>query len=321
MQPLPRDEEEVIPDSATPSPTSILPRPGHDVVMAETETPPTRYHLAAAQRAYARGSAPEEDEAHPTDGGGDSDGDNLGVTYTSSQTTTIIQASSSRRTVTAQQSSTSRHNSSSSVEIVEVKADKGKARMRKASPEAEAMDLEDDEGLQGGRGRSRIRQPSEGIASAHNRYTTPPPSSRQDDGIYHFSLYICRSFNKINLLDVHMQSPPAKVPAEGSSRSTGGTMRGRAYGNQPNVADMPRRHEDDLNWRAPEPQPGRIYLYDTDENPSTVNHEYIKPMQINVKDIFDYQDYKQLVARAFRDWSPPRRKCFYSCIVVHYLKP
>ena len=41
-------------------------------------------------------------------------------------------------------------------------------------------------------------------------------------------------------LDIHMRSPP-HIPAEGSSRSSGGVLRGRAFGNHPNMAD----YEDD----------------------------------------------------------------------------
>ena len=70
----------------------------------------------------------------------------------------------------------------------------------------------------------------------------------------------------INILDVHMNSPPpSRFELQGASRTTGGIFRGRAYGNNLNQADF--AEEDDLIV----PITGKVYLYITAQNPAEWN--------------------------------------------------
>jgi hypothetical protein len=78
-----------------------------------------------------------------------------------------------------------------------------------------------------------------------------------------------------------MDSPPplSRHELQGASRTTGGIFRGRAYGNNPNIADL----------AVPEnsliPLIGKIYLYITANDPATwdfttMKHHFI--IKINV---------------------------------------
>jgi hypothetical protein len=62
-----------------------------------------------------------------------------------------------------------------------------------------------------------------------------------------------------------MDSPPplSRNELQGASRTTGGVFRGRAYGNNPNIADL----VDDVDSVIP--IIGKIYLYITADNPVT----------------------------------------------------
>jgi len=60
-------------------------------------------------------------------------------------------------------------------------------------------------------------------------------------------------------------SPPPlnQLELQGASRTTGGIFRGRAYGNNPNIADLA---DEDNNLI---PIMGKIYLYITGDDPAT----------------------------------------------------
>lgn len=58
----------------------------------------------------------------------------------------------------------------------------------------------------------------------------------------------------------------------GSSRTSGGTFRGRAYGNMPNHADV--NIPDMMGFEGP--VKGEVYLYVTDQYPRHVKFEYLK---------------------------------------------
>ena len=72
-----------------------------------------------------------------------------------------------------------------------------------------------------------------------------------------------------------MHSPPKdSIPANGSSRSTQGIFRGGAAGNTFNMGDV-KAVWDDINkynnYPDGEPKKGKIYLYISELNPSTIN--------------------------------------------------
>jgi len=57
--------------------------------------------------------------------------------------------------------------------------------------------------------------------------------------------------------------PPSQHELQGASRTTGGIFRGRAYGNNPNIADLADQHDSII------PLMGKIYLYMTANDPVT----------------------------------------------------
>ena len=61
-----------------------------------------------------------------------------------------------------------------------------------------------------------------------------------------------------------ISSPPLnQLQLQGASRTTGGIFRGRAYGNNPNIADLADEDNDLI------PIIGKIYLYITGDDPAT----------------------------------------------------
>jgi hypothetical protein len=69
-----------------------------------------------------------------------------------------------------------------------------------------------------------------------------------------------------------MNSPPISPPRpQGSSRTTGGILRGRALGNAYNVADFDEVM-DELH-----PIPGRVLVYSSNEDPANLSIQTMKP--------------------------------------------
>ena len=80
-------------------------------------------------------------------------------------------------------------------------------------------------------------------------------------------------------LDVSMKSPPVspRHNLQGSSRTTGGIIRGRALGNAYNHADTSDlRLELDLSLAIP----GKVYLYDVIADSSSFDLATVKPSRI-----------------------------------------
>ena len=112
-----------------------------------------------------------------------------------------------------------------------------------------------------------------------------------------------------NTLDIKMHSPPKDpIPAYGSSRSAGGSLRGRAVGNTFNIADAEQVWSD-VNRLDVEPTKGKIYIYISDLNPAVV--DIAKSSFIaNVYDIAKCQTVQDLMKRGSRDYSPIRRPAY-----------
>jgi len=66
-----------------------------------------------------------------------------------------------------------------------------------------------------------------------------------------------------------MDSPPRLY---GSSRTTGGIIRGRAFGNMLNAADI-NDHIEETHF----PVPGRVLVYSSPEDPANLNIGMMKP--------------------------------------------
>ena len=117
------------------------------------------------------------------------------------------------------------------------------------------------------------------------------------------------------VLDVVMSSPPKElIPVLGSSRSTGGTLRGRAAGNTFNIADVGQVFGDSDG----EPTKGKIYLYISDLNPSVVDISQ-SSFIVNIYDTAKCQTVQDLVKRGSRDYSPICSKLLlYIYLLVFY---
>lgn len=130
-------------------------------------------------------------------------------------------------------------------------------------------------------------------------------------GIEGIIFYVSHLFVDIDILiyilDITMHSPPKEhIPAYGSSRSTGGTFRGRAVGNTFNIADV-RQVWGDVNCSDGEPIKGKIYLYISDLNPAVVDISQ-SSFVVNVYDTAKCQTVQDLMKRGSRDYSPIRSK-------------
>ena len=110
-----------------------------------------------------------------------------------------------------------------------------------------------------------------------------------------------------------MASPPKKILAYGSSRSTGGVIRGKAHGNTFNMGDVDAVW-DDMNVYSANPAeksvPGKIHTYISSLNPSEVNMNQ-SSFVTKVHDINKCQTIQEIVRRSSEDYSPIRRKLFY----------
>src|ERR1700678_320215 len=109
-----------------------------------------------------------------------------------------------------------------------------------------------------------------------------------------------------------MASPEESIPAHGSSRSTGGTFRGRAQGNTFNMADANDVWNDINQYSDNQPQKaekGKIYLYISDLNPPEI--DITQPsFTAMIHDINKFQTIQQVIERGSRDYSPIRCKLF-----------
>ena len=115
-----------------------------------------------------------------------------------------------------------------------------------------------------------------------------------------------------------MHSPPKEpIPAYGSSRSTGGTLRGRAVGNTFNIADAGQVWGD-VNCLDGEPTKGKIFVYISDLNPVVVDISQSSFMA-NVYDIAKCQTVQDLVKRGSHDYSPIRSKLYICMMCLFFI--
>lgn len=98
-----------------------------------------------------------------------------------------------------------------------------------------------------------------------------------------------------------MTSPPISPPRYGASRTVGGIIRGRAYGNVPNHAD--EKYTSDETGLLPTPL-GKLNLFITHMDPKT-NNPYMSlkyPMGSTLEPI---------LTKIARSYSPIRSMLFY----------
>jgi hypothetical protein len=135
--------------------------------------------------------------------------------------------------------------------------------------------------------------------------TKTTPKNVFDQGMlilfcYYF-LFICiMIFN----LDVHMQSPHTPLMLYGSSRITGGFLRGRALGNVLNAADLGEMSEDILH-----PRPGKVFVYYSTGDPANLTIQNMKPTTFIKHDVTS--SIQAVLANVADKYSPIRSKSYY----------
>lgn len=94
-------------------------------------------------------------------------------------------------------------------------------------------------------------------------------------------IFFCCSSSTNRKIQVQQYS----IPAQGSSKATGGLFRGNVLGNAPNIADpLDGWDNSDPNSRDP-PIPGRLLVYRSAESPGNVNDSTTPPSAFKVPDV------------------------------------
>ena len=111
---------------------------------------------------------------------------------------------------------------------------------------------------------------------------------------------------KVNIikLDVRMKSPPASPPRfelGGASRVTGGTLRGRAYGNVYNHADAETIFSSDSRV-------GKVHVYTTRIDPTLAKPDMVLKHKVTPK-------LKPILKALARGYSPVHSKLFFYLLV------
>ena len=122
------------------------------------------------------------------------------------------------------------------------------------------------------------------------------------------------AIKQYKIIDVVMLSPPkTKIPAYGSSRSSGGVIRGKAHGNTFNMGDV-NAVWDDMNVfsdnPAEKPVQGKIHTYVSDLNPSEIDISQ-SSFITKVHDINKWQTIQEIIRRSSEDYSPIHCKLLY----------
>jgi hypothetical protein len=96
-----------------------------------------------------------------------------------------------------------------------------------------------------------------------------------DQGIYFLIFIFILFFTCIFVyVDTQMQSPPESPPRlRGSSKVTGGLLRGHAYGNTLNAADYQDQTHDDMLH----PIIGKVLVYTSNDDPANLSIHNMKP--------------------------------------------
>ena len=131
------------------------------------------------------------------------------------------------------------------------------------------------------------------------RRSGPSGSGHVDGNIYFFTTIIFYLF--IFHLDIaNLQLPTIQAPANGSSRSTGGTLRGRALGIAPNIGDV----FDDMHEEVRPLARGRINVTIVEQPPGDVVIEnptsHLKVMSPC------YETFAPLMKKVAKSYSPVR---------------
>ena len=104
------------------------------------------------------------------------------------------------------------------------------------------------------------------------------------------------------------------VPAMGSSRSTGGLFRGRAYGNVPNHADFDANFATTLELGRP--TKGEVCLYVTDQYPRDLKFESLKGHSEMVVMVKVVESMAPILAKVANKCSIIQSEC--ACFISHF---
>ena len=109
----------------------------------------------------------------------------------------------------------------------------------------------------------------------------------------------------IFFLDIVMGSPHTPLCLEGSSRTTGGLSRGKAYGNVFNFADAEDIAMDNL------PVEGKVLLYFSHDNPANINTMDLKPSASFKHKVVP--TVKPILKAISGRFSPVKSKFYFTC--------
>lgn len=115
------------------------------------------------------------------------------------------------------------------------------------------------------------------------------------------------------LVDIHMTSPPMSPSRnlQGASRTSGGIIRGRAFGNVFNFADTSDLQMDlDITLAIP----GKVYLYESVSDSVTLDPTKVKPKRIIKTDVS--RTLEPVLTKLSRKYSPIRSELIFYCIFV-----
>lgn len=103
-----------------------------------------------------------------------------------------------------------------------------------------------------------------------------------------------------------MDSPPHTPPRHGSSRVTGGILRGHALGNMYNAADYQHQPQDIFH-----PIIGKVLVYTSTENPANLSIHNMKPTLFIKHQVTS--SIQPILTKVAAKYSPIQSKyCYYS---------
>jgi len=164
-----------------------------------------------------------------------------------------------------------------------------------------------DEPRSRGRQREQPTSTSDQPTPNPNRQRTPSCKTC-DDGISIYSYLFLVILT--NLLDIIMASPKLKsVPAYGSSRSTGGVLRGKALGNTFNMADADKTWQDINIESNGSFEKGKIHCYLSEKNPANIDVNSLKAsFVVSVSNVARYVTIQDIICKAGTDYMPIQSK-------------
>jgi hypothetical protein len=128
-----------------------------------------------------------------------------------------------------------------------------------------------------------------------------------DQGIFIFIFIFKYILVLIYKIDIKMHSPPR---LHGSSRMTGGIIRGHALGNMLNAADLDN-NTPDLTF----PIPGKVLVYSSNQDPANLNVQDMKPSTFVKHPVTS--SIQDVLSKVSGRYSPIQSKFFFELFCIY----